>query len=91
MTQMTSQLIGSATGIIAAFGAGLILMYAVKALGVLRISAEDELDGIDIVEHGAPAYHNEPAYEGYSAIPSGKSPKPVGSPTGIPTSISVGD
>ena len=47
-------------------------MFGVKALGVLRISEEGELEGLDIHEHGAPAYHPEPAYEGYSAIPSGK-------------------
>jgi hypothetical protein len=48
-------------------------MYAVKALGVLRISPEHELEGLDIVEHGAPAYHPEYAYMGYSPIPTGKS------------------
>ena len=46
---------------------------------------------IDIVEHGAPAYHPEFAYMGYSAIPSGKgggvsTPRGAGAP-----SISVGE
>ena len=36
------------------------LMYAVKATGTLRVSEEGELEGIDIHEHGAPAYHLEP-------------------------------
>jgi len=48
-------------------------------------------EGLDIVEHGAPAFHPEYAYMGYSPIPSGKSggvsiPKGSGAP-----SISVGE
>ena len=39
-------------------------------MGVLRISEAGELEGLDIHEHGAPAYHPEPAFEGYSAMPS---------------------
>ena len=49
----------------------LVVMYGVKALGVLRVSEEVELGGIDIHEHGAPAYHPEFAFMGHSAIPSG--------------------
>ena len=48
----------------AAFGVGLVLMYAVKLTGTLRVSEEGELEGIDIHEHGAPAYHPEAAYMG---------------------------
>jgi len=47
-----------------AFGVGLALMYAVKATGTLRVSEEGELEGIDIHEHGSPAYHPEAAYMG---------------------------
>ena len=75
----------------ATFAIALVIMYALKAIGVLRISPEHELEGLDIVEHGAPAYHPEYAYMGYSPIPSGKSggvaiPKGAGAP-----SISVGE
>jgi hypothetical protein len=52
--------------------AGLVLMYFVKLTRTLRISEEGEIEGLDIHEHGAPAYHPEPAYEGYSPIPSAK-------------------
>jgi ammonium transporter, Amt family len=74
-----------------AFGVALVVMFALKRVGVLRISPEHELEGLDIVEHGAPAYHPEYAYMGYSAIPSGKSagvpvPKGAGAPA-----ISVGE
>ncbi len=36
--------------------AGFALMYAVKATGTLRVSREGELEGLDIHEHGGPAY-----------------------------------
>jgi Amt family ammonium transporter len=36
--------------------AGLILRYAVKAMGHLRVSKEGELQGLDIHEHGGAAY-----------------------------------
>ena len=47
----------------------LVLMYAVNALGVLRVSTEGELEGLDLHEHGVPAY---PEYALHlSATPSG--------------------
>jgi Amt family ammonium transporter len=49
---------------IVAFVSGYVLMYAVKKMGILRISEDGELEGIDIVEHGSPAYHPEVAYMG---------------------------
>src|SRR6185295_7549417 len=55
-TLLTAQVIGSFTVTVATFGVGLALMYAVKALGVLRVSEEGELQGLDIHEHGIPAY-----------------------------------
>ncbi len=73
----------------ATFAIALVMMFGLKSLGILRISEDHELEGIDIVEHGAPAYHPEYAYMGYSAIPGGKSssvPVPKGAP-----SISVGE
>ena len=45
-------------------------MFGIKAIGMLRISEAEELEGLDIAEHGAPAYHPEYAYMGYSPIPS---------------------
>ena len=65
--------------------AGFALMYLVKLTRTLRVSPEGELEGLDIHEHGAPAYHNEPAYEGYSIIPAGKSMAPVGAPSAFST------
>jgi Amt family ammonium transporter len=57
--QLGSQLIGSAVITAAALAIGLTLMYLVKATGTLRVSEEGEIEGLDIHEHGAPAYHHE--------------------------------
>jgi Amt family ammonium transporter len=54
--QLIAQAIGSAAVTAATFGAGLILMYAVKATGTLRVTKDGELEGLDIHEHGGPAY-----------------------------------
>jgi len=68
--QLVAQIKGSAVITAATLAVGLILMFGLKAIGILRISEEGELEGIDIHDHGAPAYHPEYAYMGYSPIPS---------------------
>jgi Amt family ammonium transporter len=40
----------------AALAVGLLLMYAVKATGTLRVSKAGEIEGLDRHEHGGPAY-----------------------------------
>lgn len=62
--QLFSQIWGNGVVIIASLGAGFALMYAVKATKTLRVSEDGELEGIDIHEHGSPAYHPEAAYMG---------------------------
>jgi Amt family ammonium transporter len=89
--QLFVQIFGSAVVTVSVFLVALVVMYAVKALGILRVSEEVELGGIDIHEHGAPAYHPEFAYMGHSAIPSGgssRAPSPGASAT---PPIRVGD
>jgi Amt family ammonium transporter len=54
--QLIAQAIGSAAITAATFGVGMILMYAVKATGTLRISRDEEMAGLDISEHGGSAY-----------------------------------
>jgi hypothetical protein len=39
---------------------GIALMYVVKATRTLRVARDGELAGLDIHEHGTPAYHMEP-------------------------------
>lgn len=53
---LMAQLIGSAIITLSTFVIALILMYAVKATGTLRVSKEGELEGLDLHEHGIPAY-----------------------------------
>ncbi|HUC32766.1 MAG TPA: ammonium transporter, partial [Ilumatobacteraceae bacterium] len=62
--QLWSQVWGNAVVAVSALGAGLALMYGVKLTGTLRVSEDGELEGIDIHEHGSPAYHPEVAYMG---------------------------
>jgi Amt family ammonium transporter len=72
--QLVAQVIGSATIIVCTLAAGLGLMFLVKLTRTLRVSEAGELEGLDIHEHGAPAYHPEPAFEGHSVVggaPSG--------------------
>ena len=83
-TQLVAQVIGSAAIGGAALVIGLIVMYAVKATGTLRISEEGELEGIDKHEHGAPAFHPEPAFVG--SMPSSMS-APVNRSTPVTSSI----
>jgi Amt family ammonium transporter len=56
----TNQLVAQAVGSLciggASFLSALVMMYTLKALGVLRLSAERELAGMDVSEHGGPAY-----------------------------------
>jgi Amt family ammonium transporter len=53
---LKAQFIGSAAVTAATFAAAMVLMYAVKATGTLRVSAEGELEGLDLHEHGSSAY-----------------------------------
>jgi Amt family ammonium transporter len=34
----------------------MIVMYAINAIGLLRVSAEGEMEGLDLHEHGISAY-----------------------------------
>jgi Amt family ammonium transporter len=54
--QLFAQAFGSFCITTGTFGISLIVMYALKAAGVLRLSAEKERMGMDVAEHGAPAY-----------------------------------
>jgi Amt family ammonium transporter len=75
--QLIAQIKGNAAIGGATFIAGMALMFGLKWMGVLRVSEEIEREGLDIHEHGAPAYHPEPSYDGYSSLPPGKKPVPA--------------
>jgi Amt family ammonium transporter len=69
--QLKAQLIGSSVVTAAALAVGFALMYAVKATGTLRVSEAGELEGLDIHEHGGPAYRPEFAGGGSYVSPFG--------------------
>ena len=56
VTQLLQQLLGSGATVVATLVISLILMYGLKYAGVLRVSKEGELEGLDLHEHGASAY-----------------------------------
>src|SRR6476660_2415178 len=79
---LAAQAIGSAIIASATFAVSLAVMYAIKAIGILRVSAEGEDFGLDLYEHGMPAY---PEYQiADDAIPAGvyalEKSKPVPEP-----------
>jgi Amt family ammonium transporter len=53
---LVAQAIGSVSVTLATLAVTFVLMYAVKATGTLRISVAGEIEGLDVHEHGAPAY-----------------------------------
>jgi Amt family ammonium transporter len=62
--QLWAQMWSNAVVAIVAFGVAFAMMAAINAVGLLRVSEAGELEGIDIHEHGAPAYHPEGAFMG---------------------------
>jgi Amt family ammonium transporter len=56
ITVLKAQVVGSLIVTVATFAVALAVMYAIKAFGVLRVSAEGEMYGLDLHEHGISAY-----------------------------------
>jgi Amt family ammonium transporter len=56
VNQLVAQIIGSTCITVATFLASMLLMYIVKQTGTLRVSEAGELEGLDLHEHGGPAY-----------------------------------
>ncbi len=56
LDQLGTQVYGTVCVAAAVFVVSIALMYAVKLTGTLRVSKEGELEGLDIHEHGVPAY-----------------------------------
>jgi ammonium transporter, Amt family len=53
---LTAQAIGSLIVTVSTFVVAMALMYAVNAMGILRVSEEGEREGLDLHEHGISAY-----------------------------------
>ena len=80
-----TQAFGTVVVALAVFVVSMALMYAVKATGALRVSKAGELEGLDIHEHGAPAYPEfvtsfasataaAASHNGASSVTSGSTP-----------------
>jgi Amt family ammonium transporter len=78
---LKAQAIGSFSVCVATFIASMVLMYAVKATGTLRVSTEGEIEGLDIHEHGFPAYP-EYVVTGDDGAPKTIDEVPIGRRTG---------
>lgn len=50
------QALGAGMTCLWAFGTGLAIFFALKKLGILRVSEKTELKGLDVTEHGQDAY-----------------------------------
>jgi Amt family ammonium transporter len=60
--QLRAQAIGSLTCVVVVGGFALLMMFAIRSIKGswnLRLNREGELEGLDIHEHGTPAYHME--------------------------------
>ena len=57
MTQLTAQAIGVGAVFLWAIATGLVLFLAIKGTVGLRVSPEEEREGLDYGEHGNEAYH----------------------------------
>jgi len=84
--QLAAQAIGSASVVLATLAASVALMYSVKATGTLRVSAEGEMEGLDLHEHGMVAY---PEYvihgERIGMTPTDRSTGQGAVPFGVPS------
>ncbi len=60
--QLTAQFIGSFCMCAATFIVSFAMFKAINAFGILRVSREGELEGLDLHEHGTVAYHTEFGY-----------------------------
>ena len=56
LTQLGQQALGSFSTVAATLAVSLVMMFALKRIGVLRVSKAGELEGLDLHEHGASAY-----------------------------------
>ncbi|QLA21221.1 ammonium transporter [Desulfolutivibrio sulfoxidireducens] len=56
LTQLITQIIGVGSVFVWAFGSGLVLFGLLKITVGIRVTAEEELKGLDLTEHGSEAY-----------------------------------
>jgi Amt family ammonium transporter len=89
--QLKAQLIGSISCVLIVTTVALIVMFAIRQLRGswnLRLERDLELEGLDISEHGTPAYHMEFGYGMSYTTPTGSSGL-LGS--GVPKAVDLGE
>jgi Amt family ammonium transporter len=59
LDQLKAQFVGSLVCVIVVFSVSIAIMKLIEKTVGLRVSKEGELEGLDIHEHGTPAYHVE--------------------------------
>lgn len=55
-TQVMAQIVGVVAGFVWAFGLSFVAFLAIKAVMGLRVDEQEELEGLDVTEHGITAY-----------------------------------
>jgi ammonium transporter, Amt family len=77
-----AQVVGTVTICAWAFSTMLVLFLVLKAMGILRVSAEEEQQGLDLSEHGMHAYPpgfiNSESYGGFSPLKEEREPVTAG-------------
>jgi Amt family ammonium transporter len=56
--QLVNQLIGAGTVVAWAFALGWLTFKVMDLVFGIRVSPEEEIEGLDVKEHGSPAYPN---------------------------------
>jgi Amt family ammonium transporter len=69
--QLGVQALGVAATFGWVFGVSLVLFAAIKYTMGLRVSEEEEMEGLDVGEHGTGAYHGDAVGSGVPGIPGG--------------------
>jgi ammonium transporter, Amt family len=87
-TQLLVQIVGVLAGFIWAFPVSFGIFYAIKSTVGLRVSEQEEIDGLDIHEHGMHAYPIAMIAEGATGFPpqlaSSRESSSVSSPLASP-------
>jgi ammonium transporter family len=91
MDQLKAQFVGSLTCVLVVTSVALIVMLGIRQIRGswnLRVEKDGELEGLDIFEHGTPAYHIEFGYGSSYSTPTGTTVIGGG---GLPRAIDLGE
>jgi Amt family ammonium transporter len=91
LDQLKAQFVGSLVCVVVITIVSLIMFRLIKATGTLRVSRDGELEGLDLHEHGTPAYHMEfgQGMTYTTLLGAGSTPPGGGSPAEQPATTST--